>query len=1343
MSNPVNSVDSPSQPPEEPLTGEAAWLHIQNSVQPATVTVSNTQQRFNAAGNAAFTAGSNVLAAKDMGDMAYSSVKKVLGDSHNGVLNNMVQLADKLVDLGKVVPIIAPAFVILKFIIDIEQSAREVDEKCQDLMERINFMVSHVLVLERIEIMDILRTVLQRVQDVLKEAAALIEAYRKQGKIARRLKMSNTQNFEAMAGKITTCSSDLMMSLQIQQTGDLSVLKRSVPRDLAAESFIKEHGGQDVINSNPALVKEFAEKMHLTMTDKVMEQMQSNMQELMVQNQHQIEDMIRETSSSGVATMIKAIAMQQREFEAERKLMCVQCEKEYFVSTNGPTSCGYHSGVGNFGRFNCCERSSPCQSGYHQPEHHSKYSYSTFFLWSHSLLGFFDTINYWANIRDLDLGLDNSLQTVRVGQLMRWRSGADPINTPLMLVNVGHVRDDLSFYLEIFDTATLEDERQKVIRTGDTRIFKNAPESDMTAYSMGEWVLDQETQQLTGIKFTVKVTNCTKATVCFVPIDPKTLKMPSGKSIEYLSKADTDIFKPDRPYEFPETMFLGPRLSETRLREPRTFKTKASPNLPLVLIPSIDMVANNVVMTARQDVDRFVGRWRALNKSPLANQNQIVLLSAKAEYRLVGEKEYRPVNYFGLRNNEQFPLSIAPMQTIDIPFEFLVDKPEAVVARKQTAINFAHLTIHHPLRVRITFTDMEGETVSLIQEYVHSPMGITRRKEEDIGYFYVDDIDLSRRTLVTVKQPKNPKIHIVDICGGLGMSSKISEMDLRKLVYKAEKMGVTQLDMGIGTKDLGVDWTAWALVDLSCKRVYGFKILLYHGSMTPARETACLGYCPCPLYGGDDLETHPIQYAIEEDNTPEVVYREPTVVIEDDTVDDDIPPPAPIVYQPAPVVQQHVPMVQQHVPIVQQHAPIVHQHAPIAQQHAPIVHQPAPIVQQHAPIVQQHAPIVQQHASIAQQHAPIAQQHAPIAQQHVPAVQQHASIAQQHAPIVHQHAPIAQQHAPTVHQPAPIVHQHAPIVQQYTPHIVQQHSPTAQQLSPAVQQSALVGQQPAVVIAAPTPVFAAPTPAVIPMAPSPISAASPSPAPSPVPALIPSPVTAVTPTMADPFGSVPATSVSRTYFPVTETAILATEAVAPVTMAFTPVVETFFPVAETVIPATETVAPVIETAIPVTVAVAHAAETETATPRANSVSTKTAKVDENETIIAVVSSSTPTSTLITPVAAPSNAAIDLLHAKIAALEARLEASERQDALMTKILSLEKKLEASTTTAPAAVAVAATAAAASQVDRVSVLENRLASMDQKLDSMNINLRLLDGNASRLAVSLEKIATLLAT
>ncbi|KAF9399221.1 hypothetical protein BGX21_006616 [Mortierella sp. AD011] len=1064
MSKPADPANTrPPKAAVDPTVGETALHQIQDSIKPPPP-ASGIQSRFNSAGNTAFKAGETLLSTKEMIDQGmngYSAVTKTFGDPRNEILNNMIQLTDKLVDIGKVVPFIAPAFVVLKFIIDIEKKAREADEKCQDLMERINFMISHILVLERIEIMDTLRTVLQRVQDVLKEAAALIEAYRKQGKIARRLKMSNTQNFESMAGKISSCSSDLMMSLQIQQTGDLSVLKRSVPRDLVAEDFIKEHGGQDVINSNPELVKLFADKVHLVMSDKVMEQMQSNMHELMAENQHQIEELIRQSSATGVADMIKAIASQQREWEAELKLTCVQCEKEYVVSANGPSACGYHPGVGNANRYNCCHNTTPCKTGYHQSEHHSKYPYSTFFIWAYGLLGYHDMVDYWANIRDFDLDVRDSTQIARVGQLLRWKTCLSPVTTPLMLVSVGDVRDNRSCYLQVFDVTSLERARIEAINTGNTVIFKNAPEEEETAFSMAEWIMDQETQQITGIKLTVKVTSTKTATICVVPIDPKSLKMPSGKSIEYLSRATTEIFKPDKPYEFPETILRGPHLSETRLREPREFKTKASPKVPLVLMTPYEMVANNSVMTSVPEIDRFLGFWRGLNKAPLSSQNQIVLMSAKAEYRLVGEEEYRPVKWFGLRSGTKFPISIAPMESVDIPFEFVVDKPQAVIERRSVAINFAHLTIHNPLRVRVTFTDVEGETVSLVQEYVHKVNGVTTRQEEDIGFFYLDDVDLSQRTLITIKEPKDPKKHVVDICAGYALTNKISELDLRRIVHNAEHTGVTQVDMKIGFSDLGLNWNCWALVDLSCKRVYGFKVMAIHGSMTPVKYSGCLGYAPCPLYGGDGLETRPIQYADEENNELITEHRDEIVVVEDDTYDDDVDPD-------------------------------------------------------------------------------------------------------------------------------------------------------------------------------PTP---APAPAIA------REAGSAAPAPSPV----------ATPT--------PTTVVSTTSASEKEVAV-----------------------------------------VPI----------------------KATEVADNGSVVAAVASSTPVS--------PSNATIDMLQTKIAALEARIEVSERHEALMAKILALEKKLEAKEV-------VPASAVASQGVDRVSVLENRLASMDQKMDTMNINLRLLDGNVSRLANSLEKIASIL--
>ncbi|KAG0379427.1 hypothetical protein BGX24_000450 [Mortierella sp. AD032] len=841
-------------------------------------------------GDKAFATGTTILEVKEMAETGV----KVVGGQDGPVLSSMITLAEKLVDVGKVVPFIAPAFVILKIIIDIEQKAREVDEKCLDLMERINFLVSHLIVLERIHnveaMMDTLTVVLQKVQDTLKEAAALIEAYRKQSKIARRLRTSNTQNFEQMAGKITTCSSDLMMSLQIQQTGDLSILKRGVPRDRIAENFIRENGGQETINNDPELVKKFAGMVNLTMSDQVMEQMQSNMQELITKNQSQIEAIVHESSSNNVALMIKAIATHQRELEAELKLTCVQCEKEYNVSTNGPESCRFHSAVGNYNRYHCCQKTSPCQKGYHQPEHHSKYPYSSFFLWSYGILAPSDTVAYWVKIKEIDLNNDDDTtgQVVRVGQLIRWRSWGELVSTPLMLVNVGHVQDDMPHYLEVFDVASLEDTRKTILKTGQNRIFRNAPETETASFSMGEWVLDEETQQIAGIKLTVRVASSKTPTVCIVPLDPLLLKMPDEASVEYLSRCSGAVFKPGRPYEFPETIQRGPVIPSKRLREPRSFRTKiSSPNIPILLTPAWEMVANNHVTLANNREDRFRGTWRALNRSPLSSQKQTILLSAKFEYRLVGEPTYRPVKSFALRDGVKLPLTIAPSQAIDIPWEFLVDKPEHCQGGSLLAINYAHLTVRQPLRLRVTFTDIEGEEVSLIQEYVHGVMGATCPEPEDLGFFFVDKIYECQRTTAKVSVSPYPERYFLDISAGNMPKNKITEVDLHKIVAKAEKTGITEVDMKLGHKDMGIDWTIWALVDLSCRRVYGFKVLLYHGSMTKDKVSASLGYAPCPIYGGDDLETRPIQYAEESKVELNVAHWEDVAVIEDDDIDNE------------------------------------------------------------------------------------------------------------------------------------------------------------------------------------------------------------------------------------------------------------------------------------------------------------------------------------------------------------------------------------------------------------------------------------------------------------------------
>ncbi|KAF9101976.1 hypothetical protein BGX27_011242, partial [Mortierella sp. AM989] len=249
----------------------------------------NTKQPLKAVRNAMFQAGSNMIVVKETADEVLSVGKEV-----NEVLSKMIQLASQVAEIGEAVPFIAPAFKILKIIIDVEQKARDADEKCQDLMERIYFMVSHMLVLKNIktpgmlETFETLETTLGYVIPVLREAAALSTAYRKQSNLARRLKVWNTPDFQSMAEKIKLCSESLILSLQIKTTMDLSILKRIIPKDLEAEKFVNDNGGKEKIINNPNLIKEFAVKMDIPMSNDVLEQMKSELQDDILKCREQI-----------------------------------------------------------------------------------------------------------------------------------------------------------------------------------------------------------------------------------------------------------------------------------------------------------------------------------------------------------------------------------------------------------------------------------------------------------------------------------------------------------------------------------------------------------------------------------------------------------------------------------------------------------------------------------------------------------------------------------------------------------------------------------------------------------------------------------------------------------------------------------------------------------------------------------------------------------------------------------------------------------------------------------------------------------------------------------------------
>ncbi|KAG5220297.1 1-cys peroxiredoxin [Salix suchowensis] len=169
----------------------------------------------------------------------------------NPSLQTALSILDQLADLGRTLPFVAPAFILLKIIVEIENNARDVDLKCTDLLDRINFMLGHLPQLQTVTVTETTRQVIDRMNGVLKQAAALIETYRSQGRVSRRLALGNKEKFSICAQNIDTCINDLMISLQIHQTTQLdAIVNRAIPSDPeddAAQKFIASHGGVNVV----------------------------------------------------------------------------------------------------------------------------------------------------------------------------------------------------------------------------------------------------------------------------------------------------------------------------------------------------------------------------------------------------------------------------------------------------------------------------------------------------------------------------------------------------------------------------------------------------------------------------------------------------------------------------------------------------------------------------------------------------------------------------------------------------------------------------------------------------------------------------------------------------------------------------------------------------------------------------------------------------------------------------------------------------------------------------------------------------------------------------------------
>lgn len=839
--------------------------------------------------------------------------------ANNHVLSAAMEVCSNLSDICRAVPFVAPAFVLLKIIIDIEKKAQDVDAKCNDIIERITFMLSHMPVLKKMVkgegekeedsfSLKAIKQVVERMNDAVKNAAALITAYRKQSPIARRLSISNREKFATCADTLNTCCSDLLMSLQIRQSQQLNVLtERDVPlddEDWAAKTFVEAHGGDfEAVQYDRELVKEYAKGRDMVMGDSVMDELEDGaVTDSVEQVSSRLEKIVKDNVSSAIADGLKELATQLMTVEQEQAFVCVQCQSSFTRSSNHAKACSYHRADYNSWSRNypCCDTQHPCQYSFHREKHHCDYPYGTFFLRAQKINNYVDTVDEWASVKDTSLDEDEKVEKASVGQLLRWVSRGERIQEPTILISVGTIWWNTPYYFNTFTLSDLQNISKSVRHSRRTLIFRTAPDETAESYASAEWLLSIS-GKITGVRLTAKTSTSSIPFVRVCPIDLST----GQKSGEVLAISDGGMrpYLPATPYALPATVRVGPGLSDAPLRAVRKdFKTRTSSPAFRVIMRNVDeppLAANPNI--AGPKFDYFQGTVSVFNNNAPGSNLPITIAAAKASYRFIGEKEYKDAvqptgeSTLEILDYVQFPLTVDPRQSANIKFQVGVPRTEEDAKKDVRWWNRALCARHRPVRIRFTLEDIEGEEASLVFEYVFKPFPFPEVKEDDLAAFWFDEPDMVSRHMVKVEKASGDD-EVIRIDG-----TEIKVKTLERAVYQALKTGKTEVDLEIGReKEYGEwEWKARALVDISCRRVYAFKVLVQEGKLVPEdqKSLGCLGYVLCPEYGQVVQDKkRPISYATEAVRFPPPTGLKPYLQLNypvDDNVDDWKPPVPP------------------------------------------------------------------------------------------------------------------------------------------------------------------------------------------------------------------------------------------------------------------------------------------------------------------------------------------------------------------------------------------------------------------------------------------------------------------
>jgi len=252
-----------------------------------------------------------------------------------------------------------------------------------------------------------------------------------------------------------------------------------------------------------------------------------------------------------------------------------------------------------------------------------------------------------------------------------------------------------------------------------------------------------------------------------------------------------------------------------------------------------------------------------------ASKESICIENVKCEFRMAGNKDWSPVKTFKVNDYDVLPaFTCAPMQNTTLYLDIEVEDKTKDGRRW---FNRPWVARHQPIRFRVLFETITGETFSKVIEYVFKPPRVDKDDGSKLLFLSVDNCDEWERTVFPITQSGEADDYSLSVDG-----TSFSVDQLRGIVYKAVASKVTEQSIYVSGEDDNkpVIKKAWALVDLACKRVYAVKAMCYanNGSLKPAS----VGYAKLTLYGSvTEVKTN--QPATEIVAFPPVVLETPLI----------------------------------------------------------------------------------------------------------------------------------------------------------------------------------------------------------------------------------------------------------------------------------------------------------------------------------------------------------------------------------------------------------------------------------------------------------------------------------